>query len=114
LSCGEIAREIESSPAFLETGLRDFPARHRSMQAVFDQSWARLSEKGRDVFRRLSVFGGGFRREAAAQIADATLPLLSALVDKSMLHRGANARYSMHPRLRRLYGSHHSPHPSGV
>lgn len=100
LSCGEIAREIESSPAFLETGLRDFPARHRSMQAVFDQSWARLSEKGRDVFRRLSVFGGGFRREAAAQIAGATLPLLSALVDKSMLHRGANARYSMHPLLR--------------
>ncbi len=114
LSCGEIAREIETSPAILETGLRDFPARHRSMQAVFDQSWARLADRERDVFRRLSIFRGSFRRDAAETIAGASLPVLSALVDKSILHREASDRYSMHPLLRQYAAEHLAQEPDAL
>jgi tetratricopeptide (TPR) repeat protein len=100
LSCREIAHEIERSLGFLATSMRDMPQRHRSLRAVFDHSWQLLSEAERSVFRRLSVFRGGFQREAAAQVAGADLPLLSALVDKSLLRQHHSGRYEMHELLR--------------
>ena len=101
LSCAEIAGEIERNLSFLRTTMRDVPERHRSVQAVFDHAWGRLAGDERDVFRKLSVFWGGFQREAAEQVAGATLPLLSALVDKSLLRRSASGRYEMHELLRK-------------
>jgi hypothetical protein len=70
------------------------------MQAVFNNSWQRLTETEQAVFKRLSVFRGGFRREAAEQVARAALPILTALVDKSLLQVGANGRYQIHELLR--------------
>src|SRR5512134_3687738 len=58
--------------------MRDLPTRHRSMRAVFDHSWRLLTEEEQAVLLRLSVFQGGFRREAAEQVAGATLAVLSA------------------------------------
>src|SRR5262249_15232915 len=43
LSCHEIADEIQRNLDFLATRARDVPERHRSIRAVFDQSWALLS-----------------------------------------------------------------------
>jgi predicted ATPase/Tfp pilus assembly protein PilF len=94
LSCEEIAQEIAQSVDFLATTMRDLPDRHRSLRAVFDYSWALLSEEERAVLRQLSVFRGGFRREAARGLG-ASLPILSALVDKSLLRRDAAGRYDM-------------------
>jgi len=45
---GIVAR-IEASIDFLTTNLRDLPARHRSMRAVFEQSWQLLSAEEREV-----------------------------------------------------------------
>ncbi len=55
---------------------------------------------GARVLARLSVFRGGFQRRAAEQVAGATLPLLTALVDKSLLRREADERYRLHELLR--------------
>jgi hypothetical protein len=33
----------------------------------------------------LSIFRGGFRREAGEMVAGATLPILAALIDKSLV-----------------------------
>jgi len=63
-------REIEQGLDILGTSARDVPARHRNMRAVLDHSWDVLSETQRSVFMRLSVFRGGFRREAAEQVAE--------------------------------------------
>jgi hypothetical protein len=51
---------------------------------------------------QLSVFRGGFRREAAEQVTGATLPILASLVDKSLIRRSdANAgRYDLHELIR--------------
>jgi predicted ATPase/DNA-binding SARP family transcriptional activator len=95
LSCQEIAQEIEHNLGFLTTSLRDVPDRHRSLRAVFDHSWNLLSEEERRVFSKLPVFRGGFRREAAERVADASLSLLSILVRKSFLRRNSNGRYEM-------------------
>ncbi|MDP9350014.1 MAG: tetratricopeptide repeat protein, partial [Chloroflexota bacterium] len=85
LSCAEIAREIARSLTFLTTSRQDVPARHRSLLAAFDHSWKLLSGEEQRVLRQLSVFRGGIARGAAEEVAAASLPLLSALVDKSLL-----------------------------
>ena len=65
LSCEEIVAEIERNLDFLASSLRNVPERHRSVRAVFEQSWSLLGQRERDVFARLSVFRGTFGREAA-------------------------------------------------
>lgn len=100
LSCREIMHEIQKSLDFLTASSRDMPARHRSLVVVFDYSWRLLSPQEQDVFRRLAVFRGGFSREAAEQVAGASLPLLAALMDKSMLRRKEPGRYELHELLR--------------
>jgi tetratricopeptide (TPR) repeat protein len=52
-----------------------------------------MSEEERAVFLKLSVFRGGFEREAAQKIADASLRTLTNLVNKSLLSRDPNGRY---------------------
>lgn len=106
LRYAEIAAEIQRNLDFLMTSLRDVPERHRSMQAVFDQSWEFLTEAERDVFKRLSVFRGGVRRPAAKQVAGATLQILSALVDKCLLRLDVDGRYRIHELLRQYAEEH--------
>ncbi|MFN8541379.1 MAG: tetratricopeptide repeat protein [Thermomicrobiales bacterium] len=106
LPCAAIADEIERNIAFLATDLRNVPARHRSMRAVFDHSWALLSDYERHIFRRLVVFRGGFSREAAERVAGATLPLLSSLVDKSLVRYEADERFYLHELLRQYAEEH--------
>jgi predicted ATPase/Tfp pilus assembly protein PilF len=101
LSLEEIAAEIEKSLDFLESEQRDVPTRQRSIRAVFEYSWNLLTEDERAVFQKLSVFRGGFTREAAQIVAGANLRVLMALVNKSLLRRDAsNGRYEVHEMLR--------------
>ena len=104
LTCQEVAGRVEQGVGFLTTALRDVPVRHRSMRAVFEQSWQMLSAGEREVFQRLTVFRGGFRPEAAEPVAGATLERLAALVDKSFLRRNPAGRYEVHELLRQ-YGA---------
>jgi predicted ATPase/DNA-binding CsgD family transcriptional regulator len=100
LRCERIAAEIEQNLDFLSTRLRDLPERHHSMRAVFERSWALLSEGEQTVFARLCVFRGGFDDLAAAQCAGASLALLAGLVDKSLLRWEAGGRCQIHELLR--------------
>jgi predicted ATPase/transcriptional regulator with XRE-family HTH domain len=106
LTCAEIASEIEQSLDFLSLSARDLPARHQSMRAVFDHSWKLLTEEEKQVLARLSIFRGGFRREAAEQVAQATLGVLSALVTKSFIRRSGAGRYDMHELIRQYAAEH--------
>ena len=102
LSLPAIADEISQSLDFLETELRDLPERHRSIRAVFAHSWRRLSEGERTVFRQLSVFRGGFTRQAAQSVAGASLSTLRTLVNQSLLQVEPGDRYTLHELLRRI------------
>lgn len=102
LSCDEIAGEIERGLDFLSVSARDLPARHRSMRAVFEHSWKLLTEEEQGVLLRLSVFRGGFRRDAAEAVAEATLSVLSTLVTKSMIQRSGAGRYDLHELIRQF------------
>jgi predicted ATPase/transcriptional regulator with XRE-family HTH domain len=106
LSCDEIAQEITRGLDILSISARDIPARHRSMRAVCDHSWKLLSEEEQRVLLRLSVFRGGLRREAAEQVAGATLPVLSSLVTKSLVRRSGAGRYDLHELIRQYAAEH--------
>jgi tetratricopeptide (TPR) repeat protein len=58
----------------------------------------------RAVLARLSVFRGGFDRMAAAEVAGASLSVLAALVDKSLVRQSAEAangqRFDLHEFIR--------------
>ena len=100
LSCQEIVAEIEQDLDFLTTSLRNVPARHRSLRAIFEHSWQMLSQTEQTIFCKLSIFRGGFEREAAERVAKASLSNLITLVDKSLLRRTASGRYEVHELLR--------------
>ncbi|HEX6384642.1 MAG TPA: BTAD domain-containing putative transcriptional regulator [Anaerolineae bacterium] len=105
LSLTEIAAEIRHSLDFLESERRDAPERHHSIRAAFDTSWNLLDDREQAVFAGLSVFRGGFTREAAQAIAGASLRSLSRLVSQSLLQFDRqHGRYQIHELLRQ-YGA---------
>ena len=92
-----IASEIGRNLDFLSFGPAASTSRHRSVRAAFEHSWRLLSPRERGAMRKLSVFQGGFRRSAAAFVADASIAVLAALVDKSLLRVSLDGRYDCHP-----------------
>ncbi len=97
----EIIAGIQRNLDFLAGGMRDAPARHRSLRATFDHSWALLDPASRETFRRLSVFRGPFDLEAATAAADATEMALNNLAAWSLL-RHEGTRYDIHQVLRQF------------
>jgi predicted ATPase/DNA-binding SARP family transcriptional activator/Flp pilus assembly protein TadD len=110
-TCGEVAEAIQGGLDALSSSLHDLSARQRTIRAVFEDSWRLMTERERQTYRRLSVFRGGFGPEAARAVAgedgeasqregsDRGLPL-QALVDRSLVRREGEERYSLHPLLR--------------
>ena len=111
LSPTEIAAEIRKSLDFLETDLGNIPDRQRSIRLVFESTWNRLTPTEQKVFQQLSVFRGGFTREAAQTVADASLRTLMALVNKSLLLPDLKGRYQLHELLRQ-FGAERLAHDS--
>ncbi|MGB3716799.1 MAG: adenylate/guanylate cyclase domain-containing protein [Candidatus Promineifilaceae bacterium] len=100
LSCQEIVSEIEQNMDFLATTMRGVPEKHRSLRAIFDQTWRRLTDVQQAGFRKLAVFRGGFRREAASAVAGVPLPMLLEFAQKSLLRRDDRGRFEMHALLK--------------
>jgi len=97
LSLSDIATEIRQHISFLQAEHSDVPRRHWSMVAVFDGTWKRLTETERRILSKISVFRGGFDRQAAQAVTNASLPLLARLTDKSFLHfNKVEDRYQIH------------------
>lgn len=113
LSTGEIQARLEDRFRLLTTGSRAAQPRQRTLRALLDWSYDLLARDEQTLFRRLSVFAGGFGLEAAEAVvsgrvegwksggpgpASSTLPpfhspipspdvldLLTALVDRSLV-----------------------------
>ncbi|HEX6383212.1 MAG TPA: tetratricopeptide repeat protein, partial [Anaerolineae bacterium] len=96
----EIVAEIEQSFDFLESGWHDLPQRQRSLRAVFDTSWKLLDEAEQAALSALTVFQGGFTRDAAQAVVATSPKTLLRLVHKCWLEREANGRFQIHELLR--------------
>ncbi|CAN5280838.1 hypothetical protein BH09PSE6_BH09PSE6_11750 [soil metagenome] len=69
----------------------------RGVRASFAQSWRMALPIERECLPRLALLPGDFSREMAEQVCALTLPVLAALIDKSLLRSTDDGRYSMHP-----------------
>lgn len=68
LTPAQIAARLDDALAVLTRGSASVPPRHQTMRGVLDWSDALLSGPERILFRRLSIFSGGFTLEAAEQV----------------------------------------------
>lgn len=101
-SCAEIVEKIKENLEFLKISDADTPQRHRSLEAVFTYSWKLLTDEEQETLHRLTIFRGGFTREAAIQIMDTKPHILVRLLDKSLIQQGVNGRYQLHETLRQF------------
>lgn len=88
LSVAQIADHLTDAPGFLAGD--DLNERHRTLRAALDWSYRLLDDDERRLFRRLSVFEGGWLLDGAKAIDESgdqaqTLDRLSNLVDKSLV-----------------------------
>jgi predicted ATPase/class 3 adenylate cyclase len=90
----KLLERLEQRLPLLTGGARDAPERQRTLRATIEWSYDLLSAEEQELFRRLSVFAGGFTLEAAEQVADADLDTLESLVEKSLV-RQEGERFTM-------------------
>jgi predicted ATPase/DNA-binding SARP family transcriptional activator len=106
LTVEQISERLGHSLDFLKTGERTAAPRQRTLRAALWWSYDLLLEPERELFRRLSVFAGGWTLDAAETVGEGgqvestqVLDLLSTLVDKSLVVVEADAagdlRYRM-------------------
>ncbi len=86
---------LERRLPLLAGGPTDVPERQRTLRAAIAWSYDLLDEDAKALFRRLAVFAGGFSLEAAEEVGDADLDVLSRLVDASLLKSVGDGRLLM-------------------
>jgi tetratricopeptide (TPR) repeat protein len=70
------------------------------MRAVFNHTWKLLSSREQGIMRGLSIFRGGFSRQAANVVAGASLPDMKTLASKWLVERDHQGRFILHELLR--------------
>jgi predicted ATPase/DNA-binding SARP family transcriptional activator len=106
LTPNQLLRRLEHSLDVLRTTAQDVPARHRTLRDTLSWSHELLTPSEQVLFRRLSVFVGGWTIEAAEAVATiagdetATLETLARLIDQSLINMlgeadGAESRFTM-------------------
>jgi tetratricopeptide (TPR) repeat protein len=94
LSLEEILQRLDRGLELLTGGPVDLPPRQRTLRAAIAWSHDLLAEVERRLFRRLSVFAGGWTLEAADAVGNPegesewdVLDLMGSLIDKSLVQR---------------------------
>jgi predicted ATPase/DNA-binding XRE family transcriptional regulator len=75
----------------LTAGPVDLPVRQQALRSAIAWSYDLLSLEERALFRRVSIFSGGFTLPAAEEVASVTAEGLASLLDKSLIYRVAPA-----------------------
>jgi predicted ATPase len=92
LTVEQILERLEDPLALLTSGSRVAAPRHQTLRATLQWSYELLSDQGRALLDRFSVFAGGWTLGAAEAVgtggsvmAERVLDLLSELVEKSLV-----------------------------
>lgn len=97
MSVHDIAAELDASLEVLEAA----PAGERTLRAAFERSWVQLDGEAQRVLAQLALLPQPVGREMARQVLQAPLPVLAALVDRSLLQADGDGRFGLHPLVRR-------------
>ncbi len=105
LSVEQMLDKLDDHFGLLAGGSRNAPARHQTLRATIDWSYALLSESEKALLCRLAVFAGGWTLDAAQQVcasdgvdARAVFDGLTQLVNKSLVvseERGGTVRHRL-------------------
>jgi predicted ATPase len=105
LSPEALLAQMTDRLALLNDGPRDAPIRQQTIEAAIGWSYALLPEAAQEIFRRLGVFAGGFKLDAAQAVAidgnasfSDTVRGINALVEQCLVHRveaGGETRFTM-------------------
>jgi predicted ATPase/DNA-binding CsgD family transcriptional regulator len=91
LTPGELVSRLGSRMQVLAGSTRDVPARQRALRSAIAWSYDLLGSGERALFRRLSVFAGGWTLADAASVcslsAGEVLPAVESLLEKSLIRR---------------------------
>ena len=91
LTPGELVSRLGSRMEVLAGSARDVPARQRALRSAIAWSYDLLDSGERALFRRLSVFAGGWTLADAASVcglsAGEVLPAVESLLEKSLIRR---------------------------
>ena len=92
LSVAQLVQRLDQQFALLSGTLRDMPPHQQTLETTLDWSYDFLSAAERLLFKRLSIFSGGFTLEAAEQVCsggevvrDHVVSLLGRLVETSLV-----------------------------
>jgi predicted ATPase len=99
----QLDTRLDQSFDVLVSSDRDTPARHRSLRAVMDMSFALLSPELQQCFAALSVFRGGWTLDAAETTVSAALDTMTELQENSLIRAedtNGEMRYRMLETLR--------------
>jgi predicted ATPase len=99
MNIADIEQEILAGLDFLEGSLPDLPERQAGLRATFLYSWGLLSPSEQRSLRCLSVFRGGFTKDAALEVAKISHREVLSLAEKSLL-RFEHGRLSLHELIR--------------
>ncbi len=91
LTPGELVFRLASRMEVLASGTRDVPTRQRALRSAIAWSYDLLDSAERALFRRLSVFAGGWTLADVGSVCtvngDDTLTMVESLLDKSLIRR---------------------------
>jgi predicted ATPase/DNA-binding NarL/FixJ family response regulator len=91
LTPGELVFRLSSRMEVLASGTRDVPARQRALRNAIAWSYDLLDPDERALFRKLSVFAGGWTLADVDKVCvvtgDDVLAMVASLLDKSLIRR---------------------------
>lgn len=99
----KLLERLSRSLDILTTGSKDLPERHQRLRTTIGWSYSLLNEPEKRLFRRLSVFNGGFTLEAVESVCYANdeddflaIDELESLIDKGLVvNRKVGARFGL-------------------
>ncbi len=99
LPIADILAQLELPEDFPTSRDTQRPDRHRSLRAVFEESWRQLSVPDQECLRKLAQLDGDF---SASELLDIDSERILALRDASLLTRVAGRRLCVDPGARRF------------
>ena len=105
-----ILQEVKKNLAFLVTRHHEVPERHRSLQAIFNQTWTLLPPHLQQVLAQTAVFPADFTLTALQAVLPASSLLdMAVLLDKSLLRHTDDNRYTLHPLIKQFAAAYATP-----
>ena len=90
-----LLERLEHALPLLTGGVRDAPARQRTLRSTIEWSYDLLDDETKTLFGQLAVFATGFSLTAAETVAGASIDALAYLVDVSLLKTVGDDRFLM-------------------